>query len=121
MDGYLFNRQKNHNVSGSKRMITATDDQTLIAAPGALETIYIQKLHIEITTASATTWSFIDNASVPITRAVDVSTIGHVDIDFGPEGVPLTQANSFVLNVGATGAAGWITWEAYRKRTAVGN
>lgn len=118
MDGYLLNRLRHTDVSMTKRMLAATDDQTLISAPKASETIFIQRITLSITTGSATTWAFIDNASVPITT-FDVTNVGFYERDFGPEGIPLTLAQSFVLNVGAVGAAGWITVEAYKKRTAV--
>lgn len=119
MDGYLRNRRFYKDVSSTSRLITTTNDPTLISAPSANERIFVQRITMEITTGSATTWQVIDNASVPMTRAVDTTTITRYEFDFGPEGIPCTAGQSLVLNVGATGAAGWVTVEAYVKRTVV--
>lgn len=109
------------NVSGTLNVLSSTDDTTLVADK-ANDSIYLQKLHVEITAGSGgKTWTFKDNAASPIllVPSVDASAIAHFDFDFGPEGIPLTEGKGFLLDVSAAGAGGWISWEAYRKRTAV--
>jgi hypothetical protein len=52
---------------------------------------------------------------------VSAAAVAHFDFDFGPDGVPCAEATAFVLNVGgATGAIGFVTWEAYRTLTLGG-
>lgn len=109
------------NISGSLRVLTATDDTTLVTGR-ASDTIFLQKLHIEVTDLSATSWSFTDSAGTPVKLVPLVSTaaVAHFDFDFGPRGIPLTEGKNFLLDVTATGAAGFISWEGYQKRTLVG-
>lgn len=109
------------DISNSQAVAAGTGDTTLVTAK-ANHTIHIQKVHIEITTGSAgKTWTFEDSAATPvvIVSAVDAASVAHFDFDFGPKGVPLTEAKNFVLNVSAAGAVGWVTWEGYQKLTAV--
>ena len=109
------------DVSGAFNVLAATDDTTLVTGKTG-HTIYLQKLHIEVTAGSGgKTWTFKDNAGTPVllVPSIDAASIAHTDIDFGPEGIPLTEAKSFLLDVSAAGAVGWISWEAYMKRTAV--
>lgn len=121
MEPYNKHRTFHQNVSGNLSVGTATDDSTLVTLK-ASNTIYLQKLHVEVTAGSgAVTWTFKDSAGTPINLvpAVSAAAIAHFDFDFGPQGIPLTEGKSFLLDVSATGAAGWITWEAYMKQTTV--
>lgn len=118
---YRRKRTFYQDVSGSLRVAAATDDSTLVSAR-VNHTLYLQKLHVEITAGSmGVTWSFTDGAGspVPLVPSLDASGIVHYDFDFGPEGIPLTEEEDFLLNVSATGAAGWVSWEMYQKLTAV--
>ena len=120
MDAYLRNRQFYGNVSGNYRV--APTDTGLVPLVPAIprHTIFVQKVHIEVTTLTASElWTFQDGAAVPIIPSVSAAAIAHFDFDFGPDGVPCTEATNFNLNIsGATGAAGWTTWEGYKKLTS---
>lgn len=110
------------DVSGSLTLGASTDDTTLVTVRNSSHTIFLQKLHIEITAGSSgKTWTFKDSADTPVLLVpnVDAGAIAHFDFDFGPTGVPLTQGKNFLLDVSAAGAAGQVTWEAYQKLTAV--
>ena len=55
---------------------------------------------------------------MPIVPSVSAAAIAHFDFDFGPDGVPCTEGTAFNLNVsGATGAVGWVSWEALKRVT----
>ena len=117
-DAYRLERQYNQDVSSTLRVTTTTDDTTLVTARNASYTLFLQKLHVEVTTGSASkTWTFEDSASTPVALvpSVDASAIAHFDFDFGPRGIPLTEGKNFVLNVSATGAAGWVSYEMYQR------
>lgn len=110
------------DASGSLNVLVGATGLNNLATVKTADTLYLQKLHIEITTGSATkTWTFQDSAGTPVVLvpAVDASTVAHFDFDFGPNGIPLTEAKNLVLNISAAGAIGWVSWEAYIKRTAV--
>ena len=95
---------------------------TLSTANGSGKTtIFVQKLHVEVTTgASGVTWSFQGDATgVNLVPNVSAAAIAHFDFDFGPRGFPLTQGKNFVLVASASGAAGNISFEGYEKPTAV--
>lgn len=110
------------DVSGTLNVVAATDDTTLVTVKSINNTLYLQKLHIEVTTGSpAITWTFKDSTGTPVNLvpAIDGSAIAHFDFDFGPNGIPLTVGKNFLLDVSAAGAVGWVSWEMYEKRTAV--
>jgi hypothetical protein len=94
---------------------------TLVTVKNANYTLFIQKIHIEITTGAAQTWTFQDSAGtpVPIVPSVSVAAVAHFDFDFGPNGVPCTVGTNFVLNISGAGAVGWATWEGYQQLTVV--
>ena len=109
------------DVSGTLSVVAGTGDTTLVTAK-TNDTLYLQKLHIEITAGSGgKTWTFKDSANTPVllVPSIDAGSVAHFDIDFGPEGIPCTESKNFLLDVSAAGAAGWISWEMYAKRTAV--
>ena len=118
-DPYLHNREFFGSVSGNYR-VAATDTGLITLVPLILlQTIFLQKLHIEVTTLfAAELWTFQDGAAVPLVPSVSAAAVAHFDFDFGPDGVPCTEATALVLNItGAVGAVGWITWEAFKKLT----
>lgn len=118
---YRRKRTFYQDQSGSLRVATTTNDTTL-ATTKTNHTTYLQKLHVEVTAGSmGVTWSFTDTAGspVPLVPNVDAAGIAHFDFDFGPEGIPLTEEEDLLLNVSGTGAAGWVSWEAYQKITKV--
>lgn len=116
-DGYSNRRRNYTNISGSLSITTATDDTTLVACRTNY-TIYIQEYFVQVTGASATTWSLEDSAGTPVTisGALSVSTApADYHRDFGAEGLPLSAGKDFVLNVAATGAKGQLSWVGYMK------
>lgn len=115
------NREFFGKVSGSYRVQAAdTGLLTLVAAP-RLATIFVQKIHIEVTTpGGAELWTFQDGQGNVLVPSVSAAAVAHFDFNFGPDGVPCTAATAFVLNItGATGAIGWITWEAFQQLVPV--
>ena len=121
-DPYRRKRTFHQDVSGSLNVAAGTDDTT-VQTSKTNHTIYLQKAHIQITGASANkTWEFTDVTGLQLTGPFPTDTDGsHYDMDFGPDGVPLTEASGLKLEVSATGAAGWVSWEAYLKPTTVFN
>lgn len=121
MDGYLRNREFFGSVSGSYHI--AATDTGLIPLVAALpkHTLFIQKIHVEVTTLGASAlWSFQDGAGtpVPIVPNVSAAAVAHFDFTFGARGVPCTEATAFMLNItGGAGSVGWVTWEGYKKLT----
>lgn len=116
---YRRKRSFYQDVSGSLKVTSATDDSTLQASKTSY-TIYLQKIHVEVTAGSAAvTWTIKDSAGTPVllVPSLDASAIVHYDFDFGPEGIPLTEAKDLLLDVSAAGAVGWVSWEAYLKLT----
>lgn len=121
MEPYNKLRTFYQDVSGSQYVAAATDDTTLVTTKST-DTLFLQKLHIEITAGSAgKTWTFKDSAGTPINLvpSIDVGAVAHYDFDFGPRGIPLTETKNFLLDVSAAGAVGWVSWEMYSKRTVV--
>ena len=109
-------------MSGDQTVTTSTDNTTLATARNASHTIFLQKVHVSITGASAgKTWQLTDSASTPVqlTGPFATDTDGsHFDRDFGPDGIALTAGANLVLDISATGAAGFVSWEAYQRPTS---
>lgn len=118
-DGYRKQRIIYGNNSGSLVVGAATDDTVLITARTTSHVIYVQHVHIHFTTGSAgKTWSIEDTAGSPVTISGNIpcdTAPLDVDLDYGAEGIALTQGKNLNLNVSAVGAAGIVTWEAYQK------
>lgn len=121
-DAYKAIRNVYPDISSNISITTATDDTTLVTVKTNY-TIFLQRVHVQVTGASAgKTWQIVDSAGTPIQLAGPFATDtdgSHTDVDFGPQGIPLTAAKNLVLDVSATGAAGWISWEGYQKLTTV--
>ena len=108
------------NISGDLSVGASTDDTTLVVAKTNW-TIFLQKAHVQITGASAgKTWELTDSAGLMLTGPFPTDTDGsHYDMDFGPKGIALGEGNELKLDVSAAGAKGWVSWEGYRRLTAV--
>lgn len=118
-DPYLHNREFYGSVSGNYRAL-ATDTGLIVLVPAIpAHTLFIQKIHVEVTTPTgAELLTFQDGAGIPIVPGISAAAVTHVDFDFGPDGVPCTEATAFVLNItGAVGAISWATWEGFKKLT----
>ena len=121
-DGYRRQRVIFGDISGALVVTTATTTTTLVT-PKTNHTIYVQRIDIQVTTGSATTWSVRDNNStvVDLTGTLDVSSapLHHGPFDFGPIGIPITAGKLLTLTIGGAGAAGVVTWDGYQKLTTV--
>lgn len=118
-DPYLHNREFFGSVSGNYRILNADTGLIVLVPAIPAHTVFVQKLHIEVTTITgAELWTFQDGAGIPIVPSVSAAAIAHFDFDFGPDGVPCTEATALVLNItGAVGAVGQLTWEGFKKLT----
>jgi len=122
-DPYLRNRTFYEDISGDFTVETTQDD--LVIKDGKVnETIFIQKVHVSITTASGgKTWQLTDDANPTpkqIAGPFATDTDGaHYDRDYGAKGVPLGEGQGLKLDVSAAGAGGLVVWEGYRKLTGV--
>jgi hypothetical protein len=86
-----------------------------------LDTIFVQKIEVDITTAGAFTLAFQDTAGTPVPMALMSGAVaGPQVVDFGPTGTPLTQGASLDIRGSAAGLVGRIHIEAYQKLTGVG-
>jgi len=119
LDGYRRNLTFYQDVSGN-RVDVGGADVTLVTVRNAFHSLFLQKAHIQITGASANkTWQLKDSSGIELTGPFATDTDGsHFDMDFGPNGVQLTEGSNLVLDVSAAGATGIISWEAYQKLTA---
>ena len=112
-------RQIFQNASGNLAIGSA--DATLKTVRNVSHSLFLQKAHIQVTGASAgKTWQLKDSGGLELTGPFATDTDGsHFDMDFGPEGVQLTEGTNLVFDVSAAGATGLVSWEAYQKLTAV--
>lgn len=121
MHGY-YDRQREFfgTISGNRHIAAADTGVIALVAAIAKHTFYIQMIHVEVTTLTASElWTVQDGAGTPVPIvAVSAAAVGTFTIDFGAQGVPCTEGTAFNLNItGATGAIGWLTWEGYKKLT----
>lgn len=110
------------NVSGALTLLAGTGDTTLVTVRNASYTIFIQTIHVSVTTDDTATLSFEDSASTPVNIASTAASPGlgvALNVDFGDEGVPLTEGKNFELDVSAAGIAAKISWQGYSKLTAI--
>ena len=121
---YQRKRSFYQDVSGSLTNTAFTTSPAILInqAQKPNDTIFIQKIHANITGPAADTWQVQDSTGVNVTDAFSAATagiIGGMGYDFGPEGIPLSQGASLILNLSGLGSSGYLTWEAYSKRVAV--
>jgi hypothetical protein len=118
-DGAQRHYEFHGKISGSRRVLPA--DTNLVSLVAALPnyTLCIQRIHVEvIVPTGGEVWTFQDGNGVPIVPSVSAAAVAHFDYDFGPDGVPCTNASAFLLNItGATGASGWISWDGFKAFT----
>src|SRR5215831_19434883 len=109
-DAFLRNREFYGTISGYYRVLTTDNNIIVLVAAIPKHTLFIQKIHVEVTTLFASElWSFQDGAGtpLPLVPSVSAAAIAHFDFDFGADGVPCTESTSFNLSIsGAVGAAG---------------
>jgi len=121
-DGYYKYRQQYGSDSGSLAVTAFTGQTTLATAKfKGQNTVYVQRLHIHVSSASAgVTWSIQDSAGVLVTGLIPASVAPTPDpagaeYDFGPVGFNLTKGASLVFVPSGLGAVGDITWDAYQR------
>lgn len=118
-DAYQRYREWHEDISGTLALTTAGTTATLVTAKSQDHAIFLQKLHVRVTTLSGgKTWTIADSASTPIpaTGALPMDAApASFDLDFGAEGLQLTAGKNLVTTISAAGAAGVITWEGYMR------
>lgn len=134
-DGYRKQRTIFGNYGGSLLVTPFIGSSTLVsprkADPlGGPYQIYVQRVHVHISTAAAVTWNVQDSngnsLTGPISATSNTTTVGQAtsiptqdpiqaEYDFGPEGIALSPGASLNFVVSGTGAAGVITWDAYQR------
>lgn len=118
MDGYLFYKQTYTNKS-------ASFDHAGLAIADAItpkssnHTLFIQRIVVNVNTPqNSTSITFDDDGAGPAIAVVPTTAAGVQEVDFGPEGVPLTQGAN--LDIGAAvDVAAKVYIEAYEKLTGV--
>ena len=118
---YRWHQKNNQAVGGTVNVNTTGATGTTSPISGgtgsASGAIFVQLLEVAVTTgATGVTWDFQGSSgSQSITGLVPVNTVGLTRFDFGPRGVQLTTGSNFQLVTSATGTAGVINWEGYKK------
>lgn len=114
-------RRFHQDISGELAVVAATDDTTLVTVRSTSHTIYIQKIIFYVTTSAAQSISFEDsNASAKQIFEIAASPLDNTEfsVDYGDEGVPLTEGKDFKMMVSAAGNAGMLKWYGYQRLTA---
>lgn len=121
MSTYYRNQQLYGYNGGSLKVATDATTSTLRTVQDANHTIFLQRVHIEVTGGSSgKTWSITDSDGTVVAGPFDVATAPtSIDVDFGENGFGLVQGKDLKLSISAAGAGGEVTWEAYQKLTAV--
>jgi len=114
-------RLRHQSITGDRNFLAATDYTTAnaLVAAKAKYTIYIQNIHVQVTTDNAATLTFQDTTGTPVIIAKTKPSpgVGPIVFDFGEEGRALPTGKGFNVLMSATGLAGDIHWEGYRKLT----
>ena len=112
---YTRNRRIHENKSGDT---SVTGDATLTTVRKAGYSIFLQRAHAHVTTGSpGSTWTLQDSAGKKLSGPFDAGTSGAAyTLDFGPEGVQLTEATDLKIDVSGA-ATGILVWEAYQRQT----
>ena len=120
-DGYAQLRTFFQDISGSVSMDSVTADVTPIA-PKPLETIFIQRLSVDVTAASASVgaqWVVSDTNATPLTAPFLADAVGSTPRDFLAVGRALKEGEGLKITADL-GAIGIVTWQGYRKLTGIG-
>src|SRR5690349_7678949 len=121
---YLY-WQKIHGRHSKDGAVAVGDSATvtMITAKDSNHTIYVQKVHLTLTTADGThTWTVEDSNNTPkILNATDAAASSGSEYiwDFGPRGVALTQGKNLQMVLSGAGNVGTWEVEAYQKLTGV--
>lgn len=124
---YLRIRRENQSKLTHFDVTTASDTTALnnvVAVKSANHQLFVQRIKFFPTTYAAKTFTFQDDAGSPVPigfmsiPAAAPTTGGQTDyyeLDYGPEGTPLTAGKNLDVVISATGAAGRLVIEAYQK------
>lgn len=121
----FFNRNKTtyRNVLAAD---TSTQHADVIVPKSAQHTIWIQRITFAPTTYAAQTLTFQDGANTPvpiglmsIPASAPTTGICQYELDYGPQGTPLTIGEELDIIFSAAGPAGRIVIEAYEVGPAV--
>lgn len=120
MDAYAKRRSQYSDISGALAVLAATDDSTLVTGKTA-HTIFVQRIWFYVTTDAAQSMSIEDSNGTPkkiwnVPASPGVGTPW--SMDFGPDGVGITEAKNLVANFSAAGLAGNLHWQGYMKPTS---
>lgn len=124
-DSYRKWRELYEDVSGSTVLAAGDDLSTNARELVALklkETIFVQRISINVITDNAATQTFQDDAGTPVVIAKTKASpgIGPILFEFGDKGRALTEGKAFQMKNSAAGLAADVTWHAYRRRTGAG-
>lgn len=98
--------------------------ENVIAAKTSRHSIFVQRITLSVTTDSAQSLTFQDDAGTPVVIAKSPASPGlgfEVVADFGPAGIQLTEAKNLDIVISGAGLACQISIEAYQRVTAVSN
>jgi hypothetical protein len=123
-DQYSQYRRFYEDISVGLPILATDTTKNIVTARGPLYTIFVQRISPRINGASAgKTWDVQDNNSTPISLtgplACDIAPNDFGPIDFGAEGVPLTQGKNLRVVISAAGASGIISVSGYQKLTGI--
>jgi hypothetical protein len=121
-DAYRRLRNLFGDKSYSASLTTAATTQNDVITPrNANHTLYVQRILVNVITASAQNWTFRDDNSTPkdIAFLPNSAAAGVHEFDFGPEGIPLTLGKNLDIVISGAGVAAAVKIEAYEKLGAV--
>ena len=126
MSGSYLTQRKDYSDVSTSTVLAAGDNLSAsartLAAAVLLETIYVQRILVNVITDNAATLTFQDTAGTPIVIAGTKASpgIGPILFDFGDRGRALTEGKALTLKNSAAGLAADITVQMYRRRTGTG-
>ena len=112
-------RRQFRDRSLTSRLGTSAATQTLIAPKNSSHSLYIQIIRVIFFTVAAQSWVFNEVTSgdeVYTIQATPLEDAPYV-LDFGEEGLKLSDGDSFEVTISGTGNAGVIRVEAYERLT----
>ena len=120
---YVHYKHTHRNKTVSRTVLAADVSAThadIIVPKSSQHTIYVQRITFAPTTYAAQTLTFQDGANTPVVighmsipAAAPTTGICQYEIDYGPEGTPLTKGEELDVIISAAGPAGRLVVEAY--------
>jgi len=101
-------------------LLTSDATKTLVTVRNASYTLFIQRITYVPTTVAAQAITVKDSAGTPVLVALIAASVAAPYVaDFGPEGIPLTEAKNLTA-ANTAGPGGRFKIECYAKLTAAG-